>query len=71
MAAALKKKTPLVLILSQTNTVSSTQTHPLFPTFILMSSAHLRFGLASGLFPSGLPNVAYGNRLHLWGRGQL
>jgi len=46
-------RSPLVSILSQMNPV---QTFPsYFPKIHLILSSHLRLGLPSGLFPSGLP----------------
>ena len=48
---------PPVPILSQTNPVQKSPT-PTFWKSILTSSFHLRPGLTSGLFPSGLPTKA-------------
>jgi hypothetical protein len=51
------KSTRLVPILSQIDPVQTTLS---YLTSILILSTHLRFGLPSGLFPSGFPtNILY------------
>jgi hypothetical protein len=47
------KISPLVPILSQINPIISF--HPISLRSILILSAHLRFGLPTGLYPSGFP----------------
>jgi hypothetical protein len=45
----------LHLFLSWARPIQSTSPHPISPRSILILSTHLRFGLLSGLFPSGFP----------------
>jgi hypothetical protein len=45
----------LHLFLSRATPIQFTSPHPTSPRFILILSTHLRLGLPSGLFPSGLP----------------